>query len=129
MMSDTVQFSKADLKKIDEANDLHISPFREDGKTYGTPTWIWAVVVDGVLYVRAYNGVNSRWYQSALKQKAGRIVAAGMTKEVQFEPVQGEINTQIDEAYKQKYNSSPYLSSMISTRAKAATVRIVPNEI
>jgi hypothetical protein len=53
MKSDTIQFSKEDLKKIDEANDLHISPFREDGKTYGTPTWIWAVVVDGVLYVRA----------------------------------------------------------------------------
>jgi hypothetical protein len=98
MKSDTIQFSKEDLKKIDEANDLHISPFREDGKTYGTPTWIWAVVVDSVLYVRAYNGVYSRWYQSALKQKAGRIVAAGMTKEVQFEPVQGDINIAIDEA-------------------------------
>jgi hypothetical protein len=129
MKSDTIQFSKEDLKKIDEANDLHISPFREDGKTYGTPTWIWAVVVDSVLYVRAYNGVNSRWYQSALKQKAGRIVAAGMTKEVQFEPVQGDVNIAIDEAYREKYSSNPYLSSMISTRAKAATVRIVPNEI
>jgi hypothetical protein len=79
--------------------------------------------------VRAYNGVNSRWYQSALKQKEGRIIAAGMTKEVTFEPVQGEINTQIDEAYKQKYNSSPYLSPMISNRANAATVRIIPKEI
>jgi hypothetical protein len=128
MMSDTIQFSKKDLKKIDEANDLHISPFREDGRTYGTPTWIWAVVVDGVLYVRAYNGINSRWYQSALKQKAGRIVAAGMTKEVQFEPVQGDINIAIDEAYKQKYNSSPYLSPMISYRARATTVKITPKK-
>jgi hypothetical protein len=24
--------------------------------TYGTPTWIWSVAVDGALYVRAYNG-------------------------------------------------------------------------
>lgn len=39
------------------SDDLHISPFREDGKTYGTPTWIWSVVVDGGLYVRAYNGL------------------------------------------------------------------------
>jgi hypothetical protein len=129
MKSDTIQFSKEDLKKIDEANDLHIAPFRGDGKTYGTPTWIWAVIVEGVLYVRAYNGVNSRWYQSALKQKAGRIVAAGMTKEVQFEPVQGEINAEIDEAYKQKYHSSPYLPPMTSNRANAATMRIIPKEI
>jgi len=65
---------------------VHISPFREDGVTYGTPTWIWSVVVDG-LYVRGDNGQQSRWYQAAIHQKAGRIGAAGMTKEVVFEPV------------------------------------------
>jgi hypothetical protein len=42
---------KDELRKIAEADDLHISPFREDGKTYGTPTWIWSVAVDGALYV------------------------------------------------------------------------------
>jgi hypothetical protein len=48
---------KADeLHKIAESDDLHISPFRADSKTYGTPTWIWSVVIDDALYVRAYNG-------------------------------------------------------------------------
>ena len=36
---------KDELRKIAEADDLHISPFREDGVTYGTPTWIWSVAV------------------------------------------------------------------------------------
>ena len=126
MTSENKQFAKDDLKKIDEADNLHISPFREDGKTYGTPTWIWEVVVDDDLYVRAYNGVNSRWYKSAIQQKAGRIIAAGMMKEVTFEPVQEDINNAIDEAYKKKYSSSPYLSPMISNRARAATVKIIP---
>jgi hypothetical protein len=121
-------FSNDDFKKIVEADDLHISPFREDGKTYGTPTWIWAVGLGGELYVRAYNGIKSRWYKSALKQKAGRIHAAGMVKEVTFEPVQGDNNGRIDEAYKEKYHDSPYLSPMISSRAKAATVKILPRE-
>ena len=120
------QFSEAELKKIDKADDLHISPFREDGKTYGTPTWIWAVVVNGDLYVRAYNGINSKWYKSALQQKGGRIHAAAMTKDVTFEPVNGDINNLIDEAYKKKYKSSPYLSPMISNRARAASVKITP---
>jgi hypothetical protein len=88
------------LQKIVEADDLHIAPFREDGKTYGTPTWIWSVSVDGALYVRAYNGRDSRWYQAAMRQKAGRIMAAGMTKEVAFEPVEGPINDRIDDAYR-----------------------------
>src|SRR4051812_17789428 len=126
MNTETKQFLKDELQKINEADDLHISPFREDGKTYGTPTWIWAVVVEDDLYVRAYNGVNSRWYKSAIQQKAGRIQAAGMIKEVTFEPVQGDINNAVDEAYKKKYSSSPYLSPMISNRAIAATVKIIP---
>jgi len=72
---------KDELRKIAEADDLHISPFREDGVTYGTPTWIWSVAVGDALYVRAYNGRKSRWYQAAVRQKVGRITAAGMTRE------------------------------------------------
>ncbi len=121
-------WSKDELRKIAEADDLHISPFREDGKTYGTPTWIWSVVVDGALYVRAYNGQNSRWYQAAMRQKAGRITAAGMTKEVSFEPLEGPINDLIDDAYRAKYKGSPYLSPMIGAGPRAATVKVMPRE-
>jgi hypothetical protein len=119
-------WSKDELRKIAEADDLHISPFREDGVTYGTPTWIWSVAAGDALYVRAYNGQNSRWYQAAVRQKAGRITAAGMTKEVNFEPVDGPINNLIDDAYRTKYRGSPYLNPMIGARARSATVRIMP---
>jgi hypothetical protein len=117
---------KEELPAIAKADDLHISPFREDGATYGTPTWIWSVVVGDALYVRAYNGRTSRWYQAAMRQKAGRIIVAGMTKEVAFEPVAGAINDRIDGAYRAKYARSPYLSPMISERARSATVKVMP---
>jgi hypothetical protein len=119
---------KDELRKIAEADDLHISPFREDGKTYGTPTWIWSVVVDGALFVRGYNGQKSSWYQAAVRQKAGRIKTAGMTREVTFEPVEGSINDRIDEAYRAKYAGSPYLKPMIGSQARAASIRILPRE-
>ena len=119
-------WSKDELRKIAEADDLHVSPFREDGKTYGTPTWIWSVVVHDALYVRGYNGQKSRWYQAAVQQKAGRITTAGMTKEVTFEPANGPINDRIDDAYRARYKGSPYLSRMIGTRARSATVKIAP---
>jgi hypothetical protein len=119
---------KDELHRIAAADDLHIAPFREDGTTYGTPTWIWSVAVGEDLYVRAYNGPASRWYKAALRQKAGRIIAAGMTKEVTFEPVDGPINDRIDDAYRAKYRSSPYLGAMIGARARSATVRITPRE-
>jgi hypothetical protein len=121
-------WNKKELNKIASADDLHIAPFRDDGVKYGTPTWIWSVAVGDALYVRAYNGTGSRWHQAALRQKAGRIIAAGMTKEVTFEPISGSISDSIDDAYRSKYATSPYPKPMIGGRARAATVRILPRD-
>jgi hypothetical protein len=121
-------WTKDELRRIVAADDLHVSPFREDGATYGTPTWIWCVAVDDGLYIRGYHGKDSRWYQAAVRQKAGRISAAGMTKEVTFEPVEGPLNDRVDEAYGAKYNGSRYLSPMVSARARAATVKVLPRD-
>lgn len=128
MANAAMTWSTGELHEIAASDDLHISPFREDGVTFGTPTWIWSVVVDDVLYVRAYNGQKSRWYQAAVRQRAGRIAAAGMTKEVVFEPVDGPISQRIDDAYRAKYRGSRYLKAMIGARARAATVKIMPRE-
>lgn len=119
---------KDELAKIAGTDDLHIAPFREDGETYGTSTWIWSVVVGDDLYVRAYHGQDSRWYQAAMQQKAGRITAAGTVKEVAFEPVDGPVNDRIDAAYREKYQGSPYLNPMIAEHARSATVRVVPRD-
>ena len=40
---------KGEWRKIAAADNLHIAPFREDGVTYGTPTWIWSVAVGDAL--------------------------------------------------------------------------------
>lgn len=117
-------WTKDDLSRIADADDLHVSPFRDDGVTHGTPTWIWSVVVDGELYVRAYNGRTSRWYRAALKQKAGRVSVGGKTYDVRFEAAGDDLADRIDDAYRAKYATSPYLGSMISARARSATVQI-----
>jgi hypothetical protein len=121
-------WSKDELQRIAAADDLYIAPFREDGTTFGTPTWIWSVAVDDALYVRAYNGTRSRCYQAAMQQNSGRITAAGLTKDVTFESVTGPLNERIDEAYRAKYGGSPYLSPMIGARARAATVKVMPRD-
>jgi hypothetical protein len=61
-----------------------------------------------------------------MRQRAGRIAAAGMTKDVTFQPAHGPVNDRIDDAYRAKYQGSPYLSPMIGARARAATVKITP---
>jgi hypothetical protein len=120
-------WSKDDLEKISKTDDLHIAPLREDGVTFGTPTWIWSVVVGDTLYVRAYSGTSSSWYKAAIRQQRGRIHAAGITKEVTFEAVMDKSrNEQIDNAYRARYKTSPYLEPMISERSRSATVKIIP---
>lgn len=124
---------KEELRKIAEADDLRIAPLREDGVTYDPSTWILSVAVDDALYVRGFSGQKSNWYEAAVRQRAGRISAAGITREVDFEPVDGPgyepINDRIDDAYRAKYRGSPYLNAMVGKRARVATVKIMPRAI
>jgi hypothetical protein len=116
------------IAAIAARDDLHIAPFREDGVTIGTPTWIWSVVVDDRLFARAYNGPASRWYQSAMTQRAGEITVLGRPISVAFTPADPAMEEGIDDAYRTKYAGDFYLASMISARAKAAAVEITPRE-
>ena len=63
-----------------------------------------------------------------LIQRAGRTIAAGMTKEVTFEPVDEPVNDRIDDAYRAKYRGNAYLSPTIGAPARSATVKIMPRE-
>ncbi|MFS0615692.1 DUF2255 family protein [Lederbergia ruris] len=123
-------WSQEQIDAFSKADDLHISPFYSDGKTPGTPTWIWSVVADNNLYVRAYNGQNSRWYKSAVQQKAGKIKLNGEEYNVTFEPLNTDaaLTAKIDAAYKAKYGNSMYLSSMLRKGPVSATVKILPRE-
>ncbi len=122
------RWTKEELTRIATADDLHVAPFREDGVTYGTPTWVWCVVVGEAVYARAYHGTRSSWYRAAVHQGGGRVHVAGMVREVIFDPVPEDdpLQAEIDAAYREKYRGSPYLEAMVSPRARAATVRILP---
>lgn len=117
------------IEQIAATDDLHIAPYHADGKTTGTPTWIWSVVVDSRLFVRAWNGVNGRWYRSAVAQRAGKITAAGQEHQVEFAPIDDpDLNDRIDQAYRQRYAGSPYLPPMVAAGPRAATVEITPRD-
>mgnify|MGYP000910695037 CR=1 FL=1 len=115
------------IERIAATDDLHIAPYHPDLTTTGTLTWIWSVVVDGRLFVRAWSGTQGRWYQAAVAQRAGRITAAGQAYEVDFAPVADEhLHDRIDAAYQAKYAGSPYLPPMVAAGPRAATVEITP---
>ena len=119
-------WSADQLKAIADNDDLFVSPFREDGVTYGTPTQTWALVVGGNVYVRAANGQKSRWYQAAVAHKAGRVRVAGQYYDVTFEPAGDDDADAIDAAYEAKYPGSSAVPIMQGAGPKSASVRISP---
>ncbi|WP_407885423.1 DUF2255 family protein [Levilactobacillus sp. N40-8-2] len=120
------QWTAEQLNDFSTADDMRVAPFYADGKTSGTPTWIWSVVVKGALYVRAWNGQHSGWYQSAKSQKAGRIHLAGQNFAVTYLPITADdqLTAAINQAYEAKYAGSPYLPPMLETGPVSATVRL-----
>jgi hypothetical protein len=119
-------WSNAELSAIAENDDLFVSPFREDGATYGTPTRTWALIVHGQVFVRAANGPSSSWYRAAVAQGAGRIRVASMDYEVTFEAAGDTDESAIDAAYEAKYPGSPAVPVMQGDGPKAASVLISP---
>lgn len=120
------EWSADQLLAIAENADLFVSPFREDGTSYGTPTQTWALVVDGTVYVRAANGLESRWYQAAISQGAGRVRVGGRFYDVTFEAAGDQNEAAIDAAYEAKYPGSSAVPIMQGPGPKAAAVRISP---
>lgn len=119
-------WTETELQSFATADDFHVSPYREDGATYGTPTFIWSVVADGDLYIRPYTGQRSRWYKAAMSQHGGCVQIGGTEHEVAFAPADPAVLDAVDDAYRAKYAGSPYLAPMLAEGPRATTVRVTP---
>jgi hypothetical protein len=119
-------WSKHQLRKIARADDLHIAPFREDGWRTAPRRGSGPSRSTTLVTCAATTGRTLEWYQAAVRQEAGRIIAAGVTKEVTSETVGGPIKSRIDDAYRAKYHRSPYLNPMIDVGVRSATITIMP---
>ena len=93
------------------------------GSGPGSEVELGMVLVQGELYVRAYRGPESRWFQAAQETGRGRIRAGAIARDVLLIPAPGPADA-IDAAYHAKYGSSSALTA--SPQARAATLRIDP---
>jgi 4-oxalocrotonate tautomerase len=62
---------------------------------------------------------------SPFREDVGGLLPLASPRKLSFEPGDEKLNDRIDEAYRAKYKSSPYLSPMIGARARSATVRVM----
>ncbi len=93
---------------------------------------IWAVVVEGRVFVRSYQLKPGGWWQTLVKDPYGVIFVSGRKRgiKVRAVPVKGErLKQQVNAAYKEKYNtpgSVGYVAEMSRGRSRDSTTELVP---
>ena len=125
--TDTTTWTSDELSRIEAAQELEIAPRRRDG-TLRKPVPIWVVRTGDDLYVRAAYGPGTGWHRVARASHAGRIRAGGLEKDVTIEDADGDVNDQVDAAYRAKY--ARYAGSIVdgitNAEARSTTLKLLP---
>ena len=91
---------------------------------------IWAVVVDGRVFVRSWSLKPRSWYRTFLDDPAGAIQIGTKTIPIRAAHTRSEsLKDRISEAYLSKYNtpgSAKYARDLGRKRSRDATVELTP---
>ncbi len=113
-----------EARAFSETYSLVLSAGEPDGSG-GPGVEVGMVAVDGRLYVRAYSGVRSHWYQAAREHGRGRIRVGDVVHDVRFHTGEAEPSPAIDHAFRDKYGQ--VAAFLVDTAgAREATLRIAP---
>jgi hypothetical protein len=103
---------------------VHIATEMRDGREVVTP--IWAVVVDGVPFIRSGYGAGSKWYLRLQRTGKAAFLDGPARYPVTIENLHDEaINRKVDDAYRAKYAGQGWpLREVVSPPVRARTMRI-----
>lgn len=119
-------WAEEQIEEIHTGNDFHVAPYREDGRTPGTPVWVWAATLDGLIFVRTGNPA-SRWFAAAIEQGAGDVRLGDASVPVVFAHITEDVLLdRIDAAFVAKYAEDPYFSTEVLQRSRARVLAISP---
>jgi hypothetical protein len=92
---------------------------------------IWAVVVEGRVFVRSWSLKPRSWYRTFLEEPQGAILVDGRETAVRAVRTRSErLNRLIDEAYLKKYDtrgSLKYARDLGRPKSRATTTELVPS--
>ncbi|NJN80616.1 MAG: DUF2255 family protein [Anaerolineales bacterium] len=124
----TKGFPKTTLAKIDKERILGIQAGTDSKhKVIG----IWAVVVEGRVFVRSYTTKPNGWWQTFLKDPYGEIFPAKRKRGIKVRAIQvksEKIKDLVSKAYKEKYNTTGsvgYVEEMSQKKLRDTTTEFV----
>ncbi|MGH7764221.1 MAG: DUF2255 family protein [Candidatus Dormibacteraceae bacterium] len=122
------EWTKDELTKISNAEEMQIAPFRHDG-TMRSPVTIWAVRHGDGIYVRsASKGRQAAWFRGAQDTHEGRIRAGRLEKDVTLVDADRSVDGEVDSAYRAKYGlyAGRILDSVLTPESRSTTMKLVP---
>ena len=125
-MSPERRFSKPVAAALSEAKIVGVRSGAEHRFT-----GVWAVVVNGRLFVRSWNDKPTGWRQAFLDQPAGTLqIPGGRELPVRAKKTRGDrLLDAIDAAYAEKYHtpaSQKWVRGLATAARRATTMELVP---
>ncbi len=120
------EWSPAELAKIDSSDEMRIATRSADG-TLRAAVPIWAVAVEGHVYVRTWQRRDTGWFGRAVSSAVARIAVPGLECDVLVEDIGAQLRVKIDAAYRAKYGryGAATVERMVGDDAVATTLRLV----
>jgi hypothetical protein len=92
-----------------------------------TAVVIWVVVADGEVFVRSARGAKGRWYRDLAAGGSATLEVAGRRLAVQATPATDQASiARASREYLSKYQSSPYVQSVVRAEVLPTTLRLEP---
>jgi hypothetical protein len=119
-------FSKPILTAVDQAKIVGIRAGTGDHRFLG----IWAVVVEGRVFVRPWNDKPDGWYRVFLDDPRGALTIGDREVRVRARPIRSErLMDAVDRAYATKYDtpgSRTYVLGFRRPRRRRTTTELLP---
>jgi hypothetical protein len=120
-----MSFSPEDLELIDAAKEVEIETQAPEGPVHRAV--IWAVVDDGRVFVRTWEGPMTRWYREAEANPAVALHVDGRRLTATAIPATDPDSVQrTSDGFARKYAGDPAVNAMVKPAVLDTTLRIEP---
>ena len=124
-MKSTRGFSSSILDAVRKGNVIGICAGSKPHRVIG----IWAVVVDGRIFVRSWSVSRGGWYRAFLDEPRGTVYINDRPFAIRAVRTRSErVKDAVDSAYEEKYHtpgSVKYVKDLKRTRSRATTLELI----